>query len=80
MKVRVGVDAGSGLTHNLVATTAINQDVTYGHRLIEEDNFLVDNDKFLRRWSNDLTFGMTQRSPQPFTISMAARARITAAG
>ena len=45
MKAHVGVDAGSGLIHSLVTTTASVQDVTQGHHLIREDDhsFYGDN-------------------------------------
>jgi IS5 family transposase len=36
MKAHVGVDAGSGLIHSLVTTTANMQEVTQAHHLIRE--------------------------------------------
>lgn len=44
MKAHVGVDAGSGLIHSLVTTTASVQDVTQAHRLLREDDHAVYGD------------------------------------
>jgi len=44
MKAHVGVDAGSGLIHSLVTTTASVQDVTQCHHLIREDDHTVYGD------------------------------------
>ena len=44
MKAHVGVDAGNGLIHSLVTTTANTQDVTQGHHLIREDDHSVYGD------------------------------------
>ncbi|MGI6699782.1 MAG: IS5 family transposase [Christensenellales bacterium] len=44
MKAHVGVDAGSGLIHSLVTTTAKVQDVTQGHLLLREDDHTAYGD------------------------------------
>lgn len=44
MKAHVGIDAGSGLIHSLVTTSAKVPDVTQGHLLIREDDRVVYGD------------------------------------
>jgi IS5 family transposase len=44
MKAHAGVDAGSGLIHSLVTTTAKVQDVTQGHLLLRKDDHVMYGD------------------------------------
>lgn len=78
MKAHVGVDAGSGLIHCLVTTTAKEQEVTQGRLLLREVDYVVYGDNGYDGIESALRYKATKRKAGLITASIAAKGKFIA--